>query len=196
MKGLIMKKLITFILLSLIAIPCHAEHHRDHALSYLEQIQPRIDIIQAFIVNFAARSTPTTHAQQLTYEPPNVVGGIFPENIDGIEQRIQQTIEVINSDDLSPMCYQMGFTYGQELECARRLINQPDESKGVRSALQFLTSATYGAATFVYWEDGCDPTGQWCSDQDLMIVQLQLNEIWAATQLALWHINDAINEDE
>jgi len=188
-----MRKLITFILLSLIAIPCHAEHHRDHALSYLEQIQPRVDIIQAFIVNVAARATPTTHAQQLTYEPPNSVAGIFPGNIDGIGERTQQAIETLNGN-FSPMCYQLGFNQGEDLQCARRLINQPNNT-GTRSSLQFITTAMYGAAVFTYWEEGCDPTGQWCSDRDLMIVQLQLNEIWAATQLALWHINDAIREE-
>ncbi len=186
---------IFILLLALVAFSANASHHRGHALGYLEQIQERVEIIQAYSVNLASRLTPGTHPWQLTFTPPNIVGGVFPGNIYGIEVRTKVAIDALNGI-FPPICYQYGLQPGEELKCARRLINQPHAaSPGPRSVLQYSTTAMYGVAVFVTWEEGCDPTGQWCSDADLAVVVFVLNDLWADAQWALWHINAAIKEE-
>jgi hypothetical protein len=171
--------------------PALAEHHRGHALAYLEQIQYRIDIIKDYSTAFAKSTTKTTHEWQLTVDADGNASGVFIGNMNGIEQRVQQAIETINGN-FSPMCYQLGFTPEQDLQCARRLINQPNNHIGIRSALQFSTSAMYGISIFTLWSEDCEP--QYCG-HTLSILTSALNTIWSDTQQALWHINDAIREE-
>jgi hypothetical protein len=186
-----MKKLVIFILLSIITFPGYAEHHRGHALSYLEQIQFKVDIVRDFSVNFAQNTTPTTHGHQLILDADGNASGVFIGNMNGIEQRVQQTIETLNGN-FSPMCYQLGFTPDEDLQCARRLINQPNNHIGIRSALQFATTAMYGISVFTLWDEDCHP--QYCG-HTLNILTNQLNMIWSDMQQAQWHINDAILEE-
>lgn len=191
-----MMKRLFIILALLVCGPVLAEHHRGHALGYLEQIAPKVEIVEQWSVAFASQAVPTTHEWQLVYEGPGEVSGIFPGNIEGIKIRAQQAIAAL-SGEFHPMCYQLGLEPGpgQDLECARRFINQPNNHIGVRSLLQFCTSAMYGQTIFALWDEGCDSTGQWCSDENQSILLGHVNMIWAAAQQAAWHINDAIREE-
>lgn len=170
------------------------EHHRQHALGYLNTIPDRVETILLFTRSIASRIIPGTHPQQLTWEN-NEIGGIFPGNIEGIGDRVASAMNALEGN-VDPLCYQLGLPDSADtLDCARRLINQPNPWTGVRSALQFSGSAMYGMFILTLWEEGCDPTGQWCSDADVSIVLTQLNEVWKNLDSALWHINDAIREE-
>lgn len=183
-----------FFVLVMVAAPSYATHHRDHALGFLEQIAPHIVTIQAFAPSVASMVVPGTHPWQLTWDGSEA-GGMLLDNVAAIGGRVESVIDTLNGD-ISPMCYQLGLPAPiDELDCARRLINQPNHSQGVRSALQFATSAMYGVIVVTSWGEGCEPSGQWCSNESLSIILGQLDQIWKNLDQALWHINDAIEEN-
>lgn len=186
-----MRLLKGLVLLMVFSAPAYAEHHRQHALGFLADIEQRAQIILAHAQNFAAAVPAGTHPQQLTYENGEI-GGLFPANISGIVDRVIRAQNALNGY-FDPLCHQLPAPSNENvLDCARRLINQPNQAVGVRSALQFVHGAQYGITVFTQWDDY---EGQWPSDDNLSIMNGQLAEIWGDLDEALWHINDAIREE-
>lgn len=168
-----MKKFFLMLMLITFSFPVFAEHHRQHATQFLNQASNALADAQTQLAIYAEEFDSSTAS---VISPTIIRGWIRAAEIGlaNAGELIVDSIDILNDPEGGIAA----------LDITRRLINAPNEQRPYTLLFWYQYSETYLAG--VARDNSRDVLGY---------ALRNITEAWKFTDLALWHVNDAIREE-
>ena len=165
-----------FVILLLVAIPAHADHHRSHAIDFLLAAADELAIVQQEISRYTNSYEP---GDALFYTDARVHSQL--QNIDNALDSIGTQISVALAHLADPR--------DASLDLARRSLTQPTTS-GEKSAVMQAWIVIY---TNNVIRNNTEPGTS--KGSNMLGVVGHGSVMWRHLDEAVWHVNDAIREE-